>query len=92
MGGLFGREHQKGLNIKFEHLLVQLDLKKKNIYIYIYIYECVCVCVCIKYIAMSPKNCHIIVLLATQAIKLTTSSRKTNRAYFFKLQELITLI
>ena len=53
---------------------------------------CVCVCVCIKYIATSPKNCYIIVLLATQAIKLTTSSGKTNRAYFFKLQELITLI
>ena len=84
MGGLFGREHQKGLNIKFEHLLVQLDLKNT--------YMCVCVCVCIKYIATSPKNCYIIVLLATQAIKLTTSSGKTNRAYFFKLQELITLI
>ena len=57
-----------------------------------YIYVCVCVCVCIKYIATSPKNCYIIVLLATQAIKLMTSSGKTNRAYFFKLQELITLI
>ena len=79
MGGLFGREHQKGLNIKFEHLLVQLDLKN------ICVCVCVCVCVCIKYIATSPKNCYIIVLLATQAIKLTTSSRKTNRAYFFKL-------
>ena len=72
MGGLFGREHQRGLNIKFEHLLVQLDL----IYIYIYVCVCVCVCVCIKYIATSPKNCYIIVLLATQAIKLMTSSGK----------------
>ena len=44
------REHQRGLNIKLEHLLVQL-----TILFYFYI----------KDITMSPKNCHIIFLLAT---------------------------
>ena len=45
------REHQRGLNIKLEHLLVQLD-------IILFYFN-------IKDITMSPKNCHIIFLLAT---------------------------